>query len=133
MARRISASSSAPVPDRARMPSCQASGTSMPVSHVSCHGSSGCGGTLQQNPSSDSAPHSTALHSPAGGLKEVIATPGHTPGHQSLAVKLPKTGLVLLSGDMVHQSVNWTMVGILAHESALRGGEKLFVPDFRGV
>ena len=34
-------------------------------------------------------------------------TPGHTPGHQSLAVRLPKTGLVLLSGDMVHQSVNW--------------------------
>ena len=34
-------------------------------------------------------------------------TPGHTPGHQSLAVRLPKTGLVLLSGDMVHQSANW--------------------------
>ena len=34
-------------------------------------------------------------------------TPGHTPGHQSLAVRLPKTGLVLLSGDMVHQTANW--------------------------
>ena len=34
-------------------------------------------------------------------------TPGHTPGHQSLAVRLPRTGLVLLSGDMVHQTVNW--------------------------
>ena len=37
----------------------------------------------------------------------IKSTPGHTPGHQSLAVRLPKTGLVLLSGDMVHQMVNW--------------------------
>jgi predicted dehydrogenase len=33
----------------------------------------------------------------------------------------------------VHQSVNWTMVGILAHESALRGGEKMHLPNFRGI
>ena len=33
----------------------------------------------------------------------------------------------------VHQSVNWTMVGILAHESALRAGEKIQIPNFRGV
>lgn len=31
----------------------------------------------------------------------------------------------------VHQSVNWTMVGILAHESALRGGAPQTIPDFR--
>ena len=30
------------------------------------------------------------------------STPGHTPGHQSLLVKLPKTGPVLLSGDLYH-------------------------------
>src|SRR5262245_44744650 len=29
----------------------------------------------------------------------IISTPGHTPGHQSLLVKLPKTGAILLSGD----------------------------------
>ena len=29
-------------------------------------------------------------------------TPGHTPGHQSLFLKLPKTGPVLLSGDLYH-------------------------------
>jgi glyoxylase-like metal-dependent hydrolase (beta-lactamase superfamily II) len=29
-------------------------------------------------------------------------TPGHTPGHQSLFVKLAKTGPVLLSGDLYH-------------------------------
>jgi N-acyl homoserine lactone hydrolase len=37
----------------------------------------------------------------------LISTPGHTPGHQSLLVKLPKTGAVLLSGDAVHFKDNW--------------------------
>jgi N-acyl homoserine lactone hydrolase len=37
----------------------------------------------------------------------LIATPGHTPGHQSLLVKLPKTGSLLLSGDAVHFKDNW--------------------------
>ncbi len=33
----------------------------------------------------------------------------------------------------LYQSVNWTMVGILAHESALKGGEKMYLPNFRGL
>jgi glyoxylase-like metal-dependent hydrolase (beta-lactamase superfamily II) len=37
----------------------------------------------------------------------LISTPGHTPGHQSLLVRLPKTGAVLLSGDAVHFKDNW--------------------------
>ena len=37
----------------------------------------------------------------------IISTPGHTPGHQSLLVKLPKTGAVILSGDAVHFKDNW--------------------------
>jgi N-acyl homoserine lactone hydrolase len=37
----------------------------------------------------------------------IKATPGHTPGHQSLFVRLPKTGPVLLSGDFVHLRSNW--------------------------
>jgi len=37
----------------------------------------------------------------------LISTPGHTPGHQSLLVKLPKTGTVLLTGDAVHFKDNW--------------------------
>jgi N-acyl homoserine lactone hydrolase len=32
----------------------------------------------------------------------LIFTPGHTPGHQSLLVKLPKTGAVVLTGDLYH-------------------------------
>jgi N-acyl homoserine lactone hydrolase len=43
----------------------------------------------------------------ADGTAMLISTPGHTPGHQSLLVKLPKTGAVLLSGDAVHFKDNW--------------------------
>jgi glyoxylase-like metal-dependent hydrolase (beta-lactamase superfamily II) len=32
----------------------------------------------------------------------IIATPGHTPGHQSLFVNLKNTGPVVLSGDLYH-------------------------------
>ena len=42
------------------------------------------------------------------GSVTIIATPGHTPGHQSLLVRLPKTGPVILTGDMVHLRENWT-------------------------
>ncbi len=31
------------------------------------------------------------------------------------------------------QSANWTSVGILSHESALKGGELIPVPDFKGM
>jgi N-acyl homoserine lactone hydrolase len=37
----------------------------------------------------------------------ILSTPGHTPGHQSLLVRLPKSGAVVLSGDMVHFEENW--------------------------
>ena len=37
----------------------------------------------------------------------ILSTPGHTPGHQSLLVKLPKTGARVLSGDAVHFQANW--------------------------
>jgi glyoxylase-like metal-dependent hydrolase (beta-lactamase superfamily II) len=41
------------------------------------------------------------------GSVTIISTPGHTPGHQSLVVKLRKTGALLLSGDAVHFQSNW--------------------------
>lgn len=34
-------------------------------------------------------------------------TTGHTPGHQSLFIKLQKTGNVVLSGDLAHFTKNW--------------------------
>ena len=37
----------------------------------------------------------------------ILSTPGHTPGHQSLLVRLRKTGYVVLSGDAAHFESNW--------------------------
>jgi len=41
------------------------------------------------------------------GSVTIKPAPGHTPGSQVLVVRLPKTGLVVLSGDMVHLTDNW--------------------------
>ena len=41
------------------------------------------------------------------GSVTIISTPGHTPGHESLLVRLPKTGWVVLSGDLTHFRDNW--------------------------
>jgi len=41
------------------------------------------------------------------GTVTIKAAPGHTPGHQVLVVRLPKTGPVILSGDMVHLQYSW--------------------------
>lgn len=41
------------------------------------------------------------------GSVTILSTPGHTPGHQSLLVKLPNTGAVVLTGDAVHFRDNW--------------------------
>jgi glyoxylase-like metal-dependent hydrolase (beta-lactamase superfamily II) len=37
------------------------------------------------------------------------STPGHTPGHQSLFLKLAKTGPVLLTGDLYHYAAERTL------------------------
>jgi N-acyl homoserine lactone hydrolase len=37
----------------------------------------------------------------------LLSTPGHTPGHQSLLARLPKTGALLLTGDLVHFRYMW--------------------------
>jgi glyoxylase-like metal-dependent hydrolase (beta-lactamase superfamily II) len=42
----------------------------------------------------------------------VLSTPGHTPGHHSLLVKLPQTGAVLISGDAVHFRENYDTGGV---------------------
>lgn len=46
------------------------------------------------------------------GSVTIIATRGHTPGHQSLLVKLPKTGALVLSGNAVHFKDNWENRGV---------------------
>ena len=41
------------------------------------------------------------------GTVQIIATPSVTPGNQSLLVKLPQSGAILLSGDVVHFQYGW--------------------------
>jgi len=59
----------------------------------------------------------------------ILSTPGHTPGHQSLLVRLPKTGAVVLSGDMVHFEENWVNRRVPARnfnrEQSLQSMEKV--------
>jgi glyoxylase-like metal-dependent hydrolase (beta-lactamase superfamily II) len=63
------------------------------------------------------------------GSLTIVSTPGHTPGHQSLLVKLPKTGAVLLSGDAVHFRSNWENRGVPAgntdKEATVRSMQKM--------
>ncbi len=40
------------------------------------------------------------------GSVRILPAPGHTPGHQVLAVELPQTGTVVLSGDLFHFAEN---------------------------
>jgi N-acyl homoserine lactone hydrolase len=41
------------------------------------------------------------------GTVQIIATPSVTPGNQSLLVKLPKSGAIVLSGDLIHFQYGW--------------------------
>jgi N-acyl homoserine lactone hydrolase len=42
----------------------------------------------------------------------ILRTPGHTPGHQSLLVRLKEKGAVLLSGDAAHFHENYDTDGV---------------------
>ena len=42
----------------------------------------------------------------------MLRTPGHTPGHSSLLVKLPQMGAVILSGDAIHFHENYDSDGV---------------------
>jgi N-acyl homoserine lactone hydrolase len=39
----------------------------------------------------------------------ILATPGHTPGSTALLVRLPKTGPMILSGDVAHLEAQWAL------------------------
>jgi glyoxylase-like metal-dependent hydrolase (beta-lactamase superfamily II) len=47
----------------------------------------------------------------------MLYTPGHTPGHHSLLVKLAQTGVVLLSGDLAHFRENYESNGLPSFNS----------------
>ena len=63
------------------------------------------------------------------GSLTIMSTPGHTPGHQSLLVKLPKTGAIILTGDAVHFKSNWDNRGVpvnnFSKDQTLASMEKL--------
>ena len=42
----------------------------------------------------------------------MLRTPGHTPGHSSLLVKLQQMGPVIITGDAVHFRENWDSDGV---------------------
>ncbi len=42
----------------------------------------------------------------------ILRTPGHTPGHQTLLVRLPQMGAVILVGDLVHFRENLETNGV---------------------
>src|SRR6201992_3497164 len=44
----------------------------------------------------------------------MLRTPGHTPGHSSLLVKLPQMGPVIITGDAVHFHENYDSDGVPA-------------------
>jgi len=46
----------------------------------------------------------------------ILSTPGHTPGHQSLLVRLPEAGVVILSGDLYHYPEERTIGGFPSFE-----------------
>jgi N-acyl homoserine lactone hydrolase len=49
----------------------------------------------------------------------LLSTPGHTPGHQSLYVKLARTGGVVVSGDLFHYTAERTQGKMPPRELAL--------------
>ncbi|RKH96028.1 N-acyl homoserine lactonase family protein [Corallococcus sp. AB038B] len=48
------------------------------------------------------------------GTVRIIPTPGHTPGHQSLVLRLRQAGTYVLSGDLCHTRENWEHHGVPA-------------------
>jgi N-acyl homoserine lactone hydrolase len=66
------------------------------------------------------------------------STPGHTPGHQSLYVKLPKTGGIVLSGDLYHYPEERTLNRMPEREkttgtAASRAALEAFMKDVKAA
>jgi N-acyl homoserine lactone hydrolase len=63
------------------------------------------------------------------GTVMILPAPGHTPGHQVLSVKLAKTGVVVLSGDLYHypeeRTLNRLPVGEVDEEQTRRSRQEL--------
>ena len=72
---------------------------------------------------------------PDGSHSHLITDPGSLEGHGGSHPHLAHEFISALAEDRdpfpnAVQSANWTCTGILAHESALKGGERVFLPEF---
>ena len=72
---------------------------------------------------------------PDGSHSHLVADPGSLEGHGGSHPHLAHEFVSALLEDRdplpnAVQSANYTCVGILAHESAMKGGERIFLPDF---
>lgn len=59
-------------------------------------------------------------------------TPGHTPGHQSLFLKLAKTGPILLSGDLYHypEEITYNKIPPFDSDKAQTAKSRAMIQDF---
>jgi len=65
------------------------------------------------------------------GAVVIKSTPGHTPGHQSLFVKLPVTGGVVLTGDLYHYAAERTLKKIPNNDNKeLTQASRAAIDDF---
>ena len=66
------------------------------------------------------------------GSVRMIATPGHTPGHHSLVVRLGHAGVVILSGDVAHFRENYDK-GLVPLGNASRAETLASIDRVRGL
>lgn len=59
-------------------------------------------------------------------------TPGHTPGHQSLFLKLAKTGPILLSGDLYHypEEITYNRIPSFDFDKEQTAKSRAMIQDF---
>lgn len=66
------------------------------------------------------------------GSVRILRAPGHTPGHRILLVKLPKSGYLLISGDLYHTRENYEK-GLIPPENVSRADTMASFDRFRRI
>jgi len=63
----------------------------------------------------------------------ILNTPGHTPGHHSVMVKLARMGNVLISGDLVHFQENYKNNGVPTFNDSPRADTLASIERFKKI